>query len=169
MLSRELIVDASGIINLLNGGVARTCLQNIEPVVDVTPAIERECNGHGDTSLAFRGLVDDGLLVQCLAVISATDLAEFIELNDLGAGESEAILACEQIGRHVWCDDGRARTVARERLGIDKVTGTLGILKDLVRIQDLTPELAHSSYQAMIAAGGFLPSMTLQDFMPAEA
>jgi predicted nucleic acid-binding protein len=169
MLSRDLIIDASGVINLLGGGIAEACLQFIEPASQVTPVVERECNKKEATALAFRNLLDAGLLGRHLDEISAEELAAFIEDNDLGAGESEAILACEQVGKDLWCDDRRARNVARERLGDQRVTGTLGVLLELVRLQDLAPEVAHVSYEAMIAAGGFLPARTLDEFTLAQA
>lgn len=164
MLLRNLIVDASGVINLINGGVASESLRSIDPVAEVTPAVERECNIQDDTAALFQALLEEGHLQHCLAEISAADLAAFIEAHDLGSGESEAILACEQIGRDLWCDDRRARNVARDRLGGQRVVGTLGVLLELVRLLDLAPEVAHTSYSAMIAAGGFLPPKTLEDF-----
>ncbi len=169
MLLRELIIDASGIINLLSGAIADVCLGHVNPASEVTPAIERECNVKGDTALAFRNLLDAGLLERCEEEISADDLATFMETYDLGAGESEAILVCGLGGRSLWCDDRKARNAAADKLGPARVTGTLGILLELVRLEELMPDVANISYSAMIAAGGRLPRKTLDDFNSARA
>lgn len=164
MLLRELVIDASGIINLLGGGVAAGTLGSIEPRSEVTPAIETECNAKGETAAGFRALLESGLLERCEVEVSAEELTSFVETHELGLGESEAILACRLIGRDLWCDDKRARNVATDMLGNERVIGTLGILYQLVHLRELNAVDAFTSYQAMIAAGGFLPAKTIADF-----
>jgi len=167
MLLRELIVDACAIMNLIAGDAAEGCLECIDPKSQVTPAIARECHGQSRTAKTFRALIEAGLLDRCDVEISADDLIAFMAAHDLGAGESEAILACQQAGRHFWSDDRKARNVAMGLIGRVSVTGTIGILKELVRLGDWTAEDAFASYRAMRTAGSYLPLLTPADF-PAQ-
>jgi len=168
MLLRDLIIDACALVNLILGETAEECLRLIDPKVQVTPAIDKECHGRTQTAEALRALLASDLLETCNAEISSDALVEFMTVHRLGAGESEAILACAQIERHLWSDDRRARRVAAETLGDDRVTGTIGILLRLCGLGDVTPEAAYSAYCAMRAAGGFLPVIELEAFQGAE-
>lgn len=167
MLSRELIIDACAVINLIAGQTAKECLGNIDPTVQITQAAEGEC-GQKKTVKTAAELLEAELLTRCPTNIDADELAAFIAEHDLGAGESEAILACSKIERHLWSDDRRARRIGTEKLGQGHVTGTIGILKELVRLGDIEQTSAYDAYAAMRAAGAFLPDMTIDDFKPNE-
>jgi predicted nucleic acid-binding protein len=117
MLCRELVIDTSGIINIIQGSIAEPCLENIDPTVAVTPTIESECRGNSETSVSLQKLLEAELLEKSDVEVASTTLVEFMEKNNLGAGESEAILTCQKSGRHLWCDDRRARRVGSTLLG----------------------------------------------------
>ncbi len=169
MYLRDLIIDACALVNLILGETAEECLGLIDPKVQVTPAIEKECHGRSHTAEALRALLASELLESCNVEITSDALVEFMTAHRLGAGESEAILACAQIERHLWSDDRRARRVGEETLGEGCVTGTIGVLRSLCSLGHLTPEAAYAAYCAMRAAGSFLPAMALADFPAGEA
>lgn len=168
MLLRELIIDACALINLILGEAAEECLCSVDPKVQVTPAIAKECHGRTHTAEALRALLSSDLLEPCDVEITSDALIDFMAAHGLGAGESEAILACAQVERYLWSDDRRARRVAAETLGEDRVTGTIGVLQSLCILGDLGPEAAYTAYCAMRAAGSFLPAMELADFPAGE-
>lgn len=164
MLSRELIVDACGVINLIAGGIAQSCLEPIDPTAQVTPATEGECQGKQYTARVLRLLIEAALLELSEIEITADDLTSFMTEHQLGAGESEAILTCRAVQKHFWCDDRKARNVARGLLGEDAVTGTIGILRELVSLGEIAADEAFGAYAAMRAAGAFLPVLEQADF-----
>lgn len=165
MLSRELIVDATGVINLAAVQISEACLESIEPKPQVTLVVETvECRGKPKTAEFIGRLLEQTLLERCDVEISSDEVLAFMAANDIGAGESEAILACKATARHFWCDDRRARDIAAAELGAQAVTGTIGVLKDLVRFGCLTAEEAFEAYTEMLSEGAFLPVLARADF-----
>lgn len=168
MLSRDLIIDASAIINLIRSQMARSCLHGIEPQPSITPAICSECRGRSETAAALKQLIDEECLQELRESITADDLLGFMEQYDLGAGESEGILMCLILNKHLWCDDRRARKIATDLLTKPAVIGTLGILRDLVSVGVISTEVAFEGYQVMRDTGGVLPDISVTFFEKAE-
>ena len=57
------------------------------------------------------------------------------------------------------CDDRLARRAIIKELGIQKLTGSIGLLMNLVEIDVITKQEAQFAYENMIECGGFLPSL----------
>ena len=57
-----------------------------------------------------------------------------------------------------------ARRRATELLGADRVSGTLGLLKEAVAESLMTKTAAFAAYEQMRAAGGFLPQISIGFF-----
>lgn len=82
----------------------------------------------------------------------------------LGSGEVECLLLARKHGWTVCCDDRRARKIISAQIGGERVTGTLGLLCQACRMSLMTLEAAYTAYEAMRAAGGFLPAISRQEF-----
>jgi predicted nucleic acid-binding protein len=169
MLLRELIVDASSLINLMRSTITNEALGSIDPSAGITPAVRRECSEKEATEQWLSPLLAAKLLDEIDANITADELLAFMEEHNLGAGESEGILTCLAIGRHFWADDRRARNVAGALLTQERVIGTVGILRALAVLGMIAAQRAFDEYQSMKAAGGFLPNLEPDYFERAEA
>ena len=95
------------------------------------------------------------------------DTARFLDLLDsrsLGRGETESIVACEELGFAFCCDDKRARSLAHAVLGDGRVAGTIAVLRWCVTGAIVSAEAAYALYLEMRVKGGFLPNATQEDF-----
>lgn len=164
MLLRDLAMDACAIINVMKSLIADRTLVRIDPRPQVTAVNEGECRGKPETAAALEEFIREELLRRSEIVIDSQDLLDFVERHELGAGESEAILACMASETHLWSDDKRARNVGTDLLGEPRVVGTIGILKALVGAQDLAIETAWDAYNSMRDAGARLPPITQEFF-----
>jgi predicted nucleic acid-binding protein len=97
--------------------------------------------------------------------VDAVTLASAIKDLRLGAGETESLLLAERDGYCVLSDDRRARNVAREKLGRNRVVGSMRWLAHLVAANRITPMNAWAKYQGMRAAGAFLPDVPDAEFL----
>lgn len=152
-----IILDASTLINLVNGGVLSHAFRLpgvrfliSEMVVDEARTIAGVVN-----EAVAAGLLElvDGDMITMSAFTRAKN-----EMN-LGDGETECILAAELVPSDFACDDWTARTFARNRLGHSRVTGSIGLLQQAVKASILLPEDASAAYKLMIACGGYLPRL----------
>jgi len=158
MLSRDLVIDACAVINLIRGNVARQCLTAIEPRPSVTPAIRSECENKSATPMSLKDLFEHQCL-HCLdEVLTSDEVVAFMEKHDLGAGESEGILVCLALKKHFWSDDRRARERAIELLTRAAVIGTAGMLRELVKSGDITRDQTIGAYRTMRELGGYQPN-----------
>jgi predicted nucleic acid-binding protein len=96
--------------------------------------------------------------------IFASEVDAVISGYNLGLGEAECIAIARKLGCSVATDDGKARRAAIAEVGKERVTGSLGLLRDLVRRQALDAVSAFRSYEAMLKAGAFLPAANLSFF-----
>ncbi|WP_186153498.1 hypothetical protein [Burkholderia gladioli] len=112
-----------------------------------------------DTVIAdgILGVVDDDL-------ISIRSFRAAQEKLGLGAGETECILAAEQMGCVLACDDLAARSAAKKALGAGQVRGSIGLLKMAVDANILSREAAYVAYQLMRDCGGYLPDFSAEYF-----
>ena len=157
-----IIIDASTLINLVNGEVLLRVLHLpmtrflvsgmvVEESKTIASVIKEATVG------GFLDLVDADLIS-----MSAFTKAKK-ELN-LGDGETECILAAGIIPCHFACDDRAARKCAKKRLAPTAVMGSIGLLQRAVKSAVLTPEEAMSSYKKMVTHGGYLPELPFDHF-----
>ncbi|MNL62292.1 hypothetical protein D3C87_1863010 [compost metagenome] len=98
------------------------------------------------------------------AAIDAEEYEDALAVWALGPGETECILAAKASGSSVACDDGAARKVIEREIGLLRMTGTVGLVRDAVTTGLLTANEAFEAYQQMKRLGGFLPKLSLDDF-----
>jgi predicted nucleic acid-binding protein len=156
------ILDASTLINLVNGGVLSQVLSLPGQAFQVSSVVRGESRSIAraiDSAVASQAisLVNDSLITASEYAIAK------IEMN-LGDGETECILAAQKTGAVVATDDRAARIKAGERLGAQNVSGSIGLLKMAVAAGSLSSQEAYDAYQLMKQRGGFLPDVQLNDF-----
>jgi predicted nucleic acid-binding protein len=157
-----IIIDASTLINLVNGEVlsrvfhlpgTRFLISGM--VVDESRTIASVVKGA--IAAGFLDLVDGDL-------ISMSDFTKAKAELNLGDGETECILAAGLIPCHFACDDRAARKCAKNRLDSASVMGSIGLLQMVVKAAVLTPDEAMSSYTKMVDHGGYLPALAPDHF-----
>jgi predicted nucleic acid-binding protein len=156
------ILDASTLINLDYGEVlsdvlslpnrdfkiSETVLQESRTVVRAIQAAIRR----GDIEWVDASVVD------------ADDYKNAILEWGLGAGETECILAAQALVCTVACDDKAARKVLKRKLPSISLTGSIGLLRDIVVEGAKTVSYAYAAYQSMRAHGGYLPEYSFEGF-----
>lgn len=157
-----LVIDASTLINLANGEVLTEILQLSEFSFQVSRVVRGESKTIAQAidaavKAGHIGLVDDGL-------ISVSQFKQAKASMLLDDGETECILAAEVIGCAVACDDGAARKVISARLGTDRLSGSIGLLRCAVDAGAIDRLHAFSAYRLMRKRGGFLPVLNEGDF-----
>ena len=154
----QLVVDASSVINLINGGALHLLRKLRRRRFWVTRSVINEV-WPTDGKQVLTEVALDGLSVIDDVDINVGRFLELLESYLLGAGETESIVACEVLGHTLCCDDRKARDLGRTILGENRVTGSIGILKWYVSELALDPTNVYQMYQVMIAKGGFLPNI----------
>jgi predicted nucleic acid-binding protein len=153
-----LLIDACAAINLHNcGQLPLICsVPGIE--IEFSPIVVSEC-GLGCAaeimSLEAAGLirfVPD-------AEISTDRFLELLADQDIGDGELESIAVCELMGHSFCTDDAAARRLAIRLLGVERVMGSLRLLKKAVEASAIQCTDAFAGYIGMREAGGFLPEL----------
>ncbi|MBN6111408.1 hypothetical protein [Xanthomonas bonasiae] len=157
------LLDASTVINLVNGGVFDAVL-SIEGVeYQVGSLVRDEVSSAAevlDLELAKGSLTlaDDGLVSYSEFLVAKNDMG-------LGDGETECILIASAIRSQIACDDGRARKAAIKRLGHESlVTGSLGLMQRACSQGLISPEVAYLAYEEMRKLGGYLPQIDINFF-----
>ncbi len=158
------VLDASTLINLDNGDVLAEVLSLPSKTFQVSPEVVRESRTvakgiKAAVELGDINWVDD-------TSIDAEEYEEALSIWELGPGETECILAAKALGCLVACDDGAARKVIEREIGVSRMTGTVGLLREAVIAELITAEDAIEAYQQMKRLGGFLPTLSLADFKP---
>ena len=158
------VLDASTLINLDNGEVLAEVLSLPGKTFQISPEVLRESRTVAKAIKAAVergdiGWVDDN-------AIDAEEYEDALAVWELGPGETECILAARVLGCTVACDDGAARKVIENELGVSRMTGTVGLLREAVLARLLTADEAFKAYQQMKSLGGFLPKLSLVDFTP---
>lgn len=88
------------------------------------------------------------------------DAERFLMLLDrhrLGAGETECVAIASDGDHHVCCDDRRARAMAAQIIGAERVFGTIRVLRWCVEQRRIDCTEARRLLRAMRDSGGFLP------------
>jgi predicted nucleic acid-binding protein len=96
--------------------------------------------------------------------VPAETYLDLLLTHELGEGETECIALALTHSYVFCCDDAKARSVATDLIGIDRVVGSLRLLKWTVESGLTSSEEAFSFYQSMKAAGGFLPDIGIEWF-----
>jgi len=154
------LFDASSLINLVKGGVFELILAMSPTQFLVGPIVLQECVGSDEVADAVRTAVDDGrVAVVDDSEISGALFLTLLERHKLGPGETECLTYAVNSDVVICSDDLKARQVAASAFGAARVTGTLGLLRDLVSSGSTTDIVAWESYLRMIQAGAFLPAI----------
>lgn len=156
------VIDASTLINLDNGDVLAEVLSLPGRTFQISPEVLRESRS---VAKAIKVAVELGDIewVDDTA-IDADEYEDALAVWELGPGETECILAAKAQGCSVACDDGAARKVIEQEIGVSRRTGTIGLLRDAVGAGLVTAEEAFEAYEQMKRLGGFLPNLSLADF-----
>jgi predicted nucleic acid-binding protein len=158
----KVLLDSCSVINLVNAGALELvcALQDIEWWL--TPVVVDESGpscAAVTLDLQQRGLIhflDDDEL-------NAERFLALIEEHRLGAGETECMAIAVETDYHICCDDGRARQVASDLIGPDRVFGTIRVLRWCVEQRVIACGEAKRLLCLMREQGGFLPN-TPQSF-----
>lgn len=158
------VLDASTLINLANGEVFAQIVLLPGHSFQVSAVVRQESRtvAKAIQAAVTRGdieWVDDD-------AIDAKEFGSALADWGLGSGETECILAAKALSCSVACDDGAARRVIEREIGQCRMTGTVGLLREAVAAELLTPEAAFEAYQKMKRLGGYLPRLALADFKP---
>jgi predicted nucleic acid-binding protein len=149
------ILDATVIINLINGGIFRTVIALPGYAFGCGSTVEGESSRDQiELNWAVKSrhltILDD-------AVLTARDFEALVAQYGLGDGELECILFGRYHGMIICTDDSAARSaVLAEGLGL---SGTLGLMKFAVAAGALTKGQAHAAYDGMRQNGAFLPNI----------
>jgi predicted nucleic acid-binding protein len=159
----KLVVDASSLINLTKAGALAVVLGLEGFTFSIGPLVENEC-GPDDPEVSA-AIVDGSIARLDDDALSANAFTNLLELYDLGDGETECLAFADSDVQFVICtDDGAARTAAASRFGVDRVVGSLFLLRECVRKRLLTSEQARALYKVMRDMGGFLPDLAADYF-----
>jgi len=158
----KIAVDACSVINVGNSGVVAAVLA-LPHEYFIGPAVLGESEPLDPVT---QTACDAGRIT--LVGDADVDLAEYSRVAEagLGDGETECITLAATNGWHVCSDDGRARKIAGERLGTDRVLGTIRLLMQCVVAGHLTSADAYAAYLRMVQRGAFLPTLAPQAFDP---
>ncbi len=160
----KVAIDSCSVINIGNSGVVRAVLA-LPHEYFIGPAVLGE-------SAPLNSLVqracDDGRIV--LLTDADVDIDEYLRVAEagLGDGETECIALASFHRWGVCSDDRRARRVASELLGANRVVGTIRLLVQCVAAHHLSGAEAFAAYTRMVQSGAFLPRLQLGDFDPPE-
>lgn len=150
-----MIFDASSLINQHNGCLIELIRDSLNLTPCFGPQVMNECSSiqinieQGIQNGRFKLLKDDN--------ISAISFINLMEQYNLGGGETECLVLAKHYNLPVCCDDRLARSMINAEIGSGRITGTIGILIDLVRNGAISVSMAYNKYSDMKTAGAFLP------------
>lgn len=143
-------------INLVNGG-ALEMVCALEGIEWWLPPVVVDESGPSCAAamldLQQRGLIhflDDD-------EVNAERFLALIDAHRLGAGETECMAIAVEAEYHICCDDRRARQVAADLIGPDRVFGTIRVLRWCVEQRLIACDEAKRLLRSMREQGGFLP------------
>jgi predicted nucleic acid-binding protein len=155
------ILDASTLLNLANGEVLSKVLRLPGSEFQVSAVVR-------DESRTIAQAIDAAVLVGRLAVVDdrLISVVQFVRAKaewQLDDGETECILTAVAVGGTVACDDKAARKVITKVLGKQRLSGSIGLLREAVKAGLLTKSEAITAYNLMRQRGGFLPPIAEAD------
>ena len=148
-------MDASTVINLVNGGALETVLASTTRTFLIGPIVLDECAGDRPR---LEALVSEGVLqLVDEESIRATAYLQFLQKYRLGPGETECLTFAQGMDCAVCSDDSAARHAFTAEIGGDRLTGSIGLLREAVHSGLLTSVQASGHYEQMLTRGAFLP------------
>jgi predicted nucleic acid-binding protein len=158
------VPDACALFNLHNGGVLETVLSLDECSFLLGRAVYGEARSIAeelDRLLALEKLVwiDD-------AALPASEFLRLKEEFDLGDGETECLSAALHLECKLVFDDMAARAAGTQVVGVERITGSIGMLRACVGAGVLERAAAYHAYELMKVLGGFLPNMSIDVMFP---
>ena len=157
------VLDTSVLVNCSNGGVLAILFRLLKRVFVIPPAVAAEFEAGDIAALQEAGKAGRVTILNDADVPGALYLRLLHDWG-LGEGETECIAFSAHNDATFASDDRLARRRATELLGTDRVSGTLGLLKEAVAESLMTKTDAFAAYQKMRAAGGFLPQISIDFF-----
>lgn len=157
------VLDTSVLVNCSNGGVLAILFRLLKRVFVIPPAVAAEFEAGDIAALQEAGKAGRVTILNDADVPGALYLRLLHDWG-LGEGETECIAFSAHNDAAFASDDRLARRRATELLGTDRVSGTLGLLKEAVAESLMTKTDAFAAYQKMRAAGGFLPQISIDFF-----
>ena len=159
------LFDASALINLVKGAAFEIILALPRFEFMVGPIVLQECVGSDEVVNVVRKAVDDGRVgLLDDSQISGALFLSLLEQFRLGPGETECLTFAVDSDAVMCSDDLKARQVAAGEFGEDRVTGSLGLLRDAVRTGVTTAHVAWEAYERMKQEGAFLPDLSRNFF-----
>lgn len=164
----DIIIDASSIINLDNAKALDLVTRLPNRTFWLSPLVVSECEPASAAEI-FR-LNDLGRIHFVNPDQVPADL--FLQLltdHELGEGETECFALCLEKPYLFCCDDYKARRIGIELIGANRVIGSLRLLRWLVVEKLSSAETVYDIYEAMKAAGGFLPTVKITWFSQSDS
>jgi predicted nucleic acid-binding protein len=159
--------DTCCINNLINGGAVDTVVATTHRRLCVEGLVHDEVIQNREQ---LEKLIASGAIGEIPGgEILASEVGKVAEKYNIGLGEAECIAIGKKKNVAVASDDLRARRAAVEELGRSSVTGTLGLLREAVAKQGMTPEQAFAAYNLMVANGAYLPKVPNAQFFAETA
>lgn len=152
------IIDACALINLINTA-AGPVLAQLDWDIKCQGLVEDELE---DQTAQFESLVQLNVITRIAGDIPANEVAEIVIKHRLGVGEAECIAFCHRNDWLFISDDQRARKVAATFFGVNRVTGTIGLLCDCVDKGIMSNVTATAALQLARQAGGYLPAFDFE-------
>lgn len=160
----HVILDASSIINLINGDMLqRTATIPAMSFYVGDGLLETEILNDFQ-KIMLDTLIADGKIGLLETSISLSEYVKLKDKYDLGSGETECIALCRSYRYIICSDDKKARKAASAELGESNVIGSLFILKEAVKHEIVTCNAAKESFALMKHKGGFLPNIPVDYF-----
>lgn len=155
-------MDACVLINLYNGEIVPSVGQLQEFTLLYSSEVQEEV---GEVLVEnFRQLLGTRSVCFSKQTPAFATTVRIAREYRLGIGESDTIALADELAAQVLSDDRRARRVAKRLLGPTRVSGSIGVLKSLVKNRLLTDVAAHAAYSRMLEGGAFLPTLEVGFF-----
>jgi predicted nucleic acid-binding protein len=159
----KIIFDASSLINLVNGEGFDIVLAIQDHEFYLGPLVYSE-SGPGCEAKIGRALGNKKLTLLDDNEATSSVFLDLLERFGLGDGETECLAFSVGTDFVVCSDDRKARQICEIIIGKEKVTGSLGLLREAVHLGLRTADEAFEIYIKMKTAGGFLPDIDLTFF-----
>ncbi len=151
-----MLLDSCSVINLVHAGALElVCsLNGIEWWL--TPLVVDES---GPTCAAVMLDLQQRGLIHFLddACVNAERFLDLLDAHRLGAGETECMAIAVENDHYICCDDRRARQMASNLIGAERVFGTIRVLRVCVEQHLIECSEARRLLRRMREQGGFLP------------
>lgn len=163
--STEILLDASSILNLVNGGTLDLVCE-LPHKFYVGPIVYGECTERQPCPELDEMISKGKIKLLAGGIIPVSVFASLHTKYGLGDGETECLAYGKVLNYKVCTDDRKARESVIAELSKLSLTGSLGLLKEAAEANLITCSDANKSLRTMKASGGFLPSIDATFFCP---